>query len=46
MKEGKGGITVSLDGEVDPKERTFDRVLVSVGRRPNPVPGIESTGVR
>jgi dihydrolipoamide dehydrogenase len=46
LKEGKGGITVSLDGEVDPKERTFDRVLVSVGRRPNPVPGIESTGVR
>jgi dihydrolipoamide dehydrogenase len=46
MKEGKGGIIVTLDGEVDPRERTFDRVLVSVGRRPNPVPGIETTGVK
>jgi dihydrolipoamide dehydrogenase len=42
MKDGKGGITVTLEGDVDPKERTFDRVLVSVGRRPNPVPGIET----
>jgi dihydrolipoamide dehydrogenase len=46
MKEGKSGITVTLEGDVDPKERTFDRVLVSVGRRPNPVPGVESTGVK
>jgi dihydrolipoamide dehydrogenase len=46
MKEGKGGLTVTLDGDVDPKERTYDRVLVSVGRRPNPVPGIENTGVQ
>jgi dihydrolipoamide dehydrogenase len=54
MKEGKGGITVTLDpstrDEKDARsgqdERTFDRVLVSVGRRPNPVPGIEHTGVQ
>ena len=46
MKEGKKGITVTLEGDVDPKERTFDRVLVSIGRRPNPVPGVEHTGVK
>jgi dihydrolipoamide dehydrogenase len=46
MKAAKGGITVTLEGEVEPRERTFDRVLVSVGRRPNPVPGVESTGVK
>ncbi|MBA3887130.1 MAG: FAD-dependent oxidoreductase, partial [Acidobacteria bacterium] len=45
MKEGKGGITVSLEGDVEPKERTYDRVLVSIGRRPNAVAGIERTGV-
>jgi dihydrolipoamide dehydrogenase len=27
------------------REQTFDRVLVSVGRKPNPVPGIERTRV-
>jgi dihydrolipoamide dehydrogenase len=52
MKEGKDGITVSLDTSTGAEtarsgqeERTFDRVLVSVGRRPNGVPGIEKTGV-
>jgi dihydrolipoamide dehydrogenase len=29
------GIVASLDGAEAPKEMTFDRVLVSVGRRPN-----------
>ena len=30
-----------------PNERTFDRVLVSIGRRPNSaVPGLEKTGVK
>jgi dihydrolipoamide dehydrogenase len=54
MKEARGGITVTLDpstrGEDGARsgqeERTFDRVLVSVGRRPNSVPGIESTKVK
>jgi dihydrolipoamide dehydrogenase len=54
MKDGKNGVTVTLDpstgsgqgGEVEKKEQTFDRVLVSIGRRPNPVPGIENTKVK
>jgi dihydrolipoamide dehydrogenase len=54
MKEGKNGVTVTFDpstgsgqgGEVEKKEQTFDRVLVSIGRRPNPVPGIENTKVK
>jgi dihydrolipoamide dehydrogenase len=50
MKETKSGIAVSFEGPADAgsekKEQTFDRVLVSIGRRPNPVPGIERTGVK
>ncbi|HJR60176.1 MAG TPA: dihydrolipoyl dehydrogenase [Vicinamibacterales bacterium] len=45
MKEQKTGIAVTFEGALDKKERTFDRVLVSVGRKPNPVPGIEQTRV-
>jgi dihydrolipoamide dehydrogenase len=46
MKEAKDGIAVSFDGE-GAKERTFDRVLVSIGRRPNSaVPGLEKTKVK
>jgi dihydrolipoamide dehydrogenase len=53
MKDGKNGVTVTLDpstgsgqgGEEGKKEQTFDRVLVSIGRRPNPVPGVENTRV-
>src|SRR5690606_14714691 len=45
MKEQKNGIAVTFEGDVEKKERVFDRVLMSVGRRPNPVPGIENTGV-
>ncbi len=44
------GIRVTLDGEGvkdAAKEQVFDRVLVSVGRRPNSkVPGLERTAVR
>jgi dihydrolipoamide dehydrogenase len=44
------GVHVTLDGDGvqdGPKERTFDRVLVSVGRRPNSqVPGLEKTRVK
>jgi dihydrolipoamide dehydrogenase len=43
MKEQKNGITVTFEGDVEKKEQTFDRVLISIGRRPNPVPGIENT---
>jgi dihydrolipoamide dehydrogenase len=51
MKEVKDGIAVVFEGEglpADaPKERTFDRVLVSVGRRPNSaVPGLDRTKVK
>jgi len=50
MKEAADGIVVTLEGrlpEGSPRERTFDRVLVSVGRRPNSaVPGLDRTRVR
>jgi dihydrolipoamide dehydrogenase len=46
MKDGRNGVSVTLEGDVEKKEQTFDRVLVSIGRRPNPVPGIENTGVK
>ena len=50
MNEAKGGIAVSFDGEGlgdGPRERTFDRVLVSIGRRPNSaVPGLDRTRVK
>ena len=45
MKAQKNGIVVNFEGELEKKEQTFDRVLVSIGRRPNPVPGIEKTKV-
>jgi dihydrolipoyl dehydrogenase len=50
MKEAADGIAVTLDGQLPegaPRERRFDRVLVSVGRRPNSaVPGLDRTRVR
>jgi dihydrolipoamide dehydrogenase len=40
-------VRVTLEGNVDPKEQLFDRVLVSVGRRPNSkIPGLEKTHVQ
>src|SRR6476659_9016429 len=49
-KEAKNGIAVTFEGELPEgvaKEQTFDRVLVSVGRRPNSaVPGLEKTRVK
>ena len=46
MTDGKGGIVVTLESEAGKTDQTFDRVLVSIGRRPNPVAGIERTGVK
>lgn len=59
VKPAKDGVTVTFEGELPPggrqdeskegmaNERTFDRVLVSVGRRPNSaVPGLEKTRVK
>ena len=49
MKAGPDSVTVKFEGQgLDgSNERTFDRVLVSVGRRPNgAVPGLDRTGVK
>jgi dihydrolipoamide dehydrogenase len=48
MKEESGGIRVTFDGpEVKERERVFEKVLVSVGRKPNSeIPGLEKTQVQ
>jgi len=50
VKAVKDGVAVTFEGQLPegmPKERTFDRVLVSVGRRPNSaVPGLDKTRVK
>jgi len=47
MKAEADGIRVTFEGKADPKEQRFDRVLVSVGRRPNSkIPGLERTHVQ
>jgi dihydrolipoamide dehydrogenase len=47
VKPEAKGIRVTLEGNVDPKEHVFDRVLVSVGRRPNSnIPGLDRTHVQ
>ena len=50
VKEAKGGVAVTFEGQLPEgmaKEQTFDRVLVSVGRRPNSaVPGLDKTRVK
>jgi dihydrolipoamide dehydrogenase len=48
MKEEGGGIRVTFEGpEIKEREKLFDKVLVSVGRKPNSeVPGLEKTQVQ
>ena len=51
IKNGKDALVVTLEGEgLAPeaaKERTFDRVLVSIGRRPNSaIAGLDKTRVK
>ena len=48
VKEEANGIRVSFDGkDVQERERVFDKVLVSVGRKPNSeIPGLDRTQVR
>lgn len=48
MKEEANGIRVTFDGpEVKEREKVFDKVLVSVGRKPNSeIPGLEKTQVK
>ncbi len=46
MKAAKDAVTVTFEGDVPEKEKTFDRVLISIGRRPNSqVPGLDRTNV-
>jgi dihydrolipoamide dehydrogenase len=41
MKAEEKAIRVTFEGDVDPRQQTFDRVLVAVGRRPNStIPGL------
>src|SRR5579864_1075270 len=48
LKDEGNGIRASFEGpEVKEREKVFDRVLVSVGRKPNSeVPGLEKTNVK
>jgi dihydrolipoamide dehydrogenase len=48
VKEESGGISVTFDGaDVKEREKLFDKVLVSVGRKPNSeIPGLEKTQVK
>src|SRR5690349_22040129 len=48
VEEEQGGIRVTFDGpDVKEREKVFDKVLVSVGRKPNSeIPGLEKTNVK
>src|SRR5437762_11441274 len=48
LKEESNGIRVCFDGkDVKDREKVFDKVLVSVGRKPNSeIPGLDRTQVR
>jgi dihydrolipoamide dehydrogenase len=48
MREESNGIRVTFDGpEVKEREKVFDKVLVSVGRKPNSeIPGLDKTQVQ
>lgn len=48
VKEEASGIRVTFDGaEVKEREKVFDKVLVSVGRKPNSdIPGLDKTKVK
>jgi dihydrolipoamide dehydrogenase len=46
MEEVSGQVRVTLDGDVEESEQTFDRALVAIGRRPNSDDiGLENTSV-
>jgi dihydrolipoamide dehydrogenase len=47
VKPEQKGVRVVFEGNADQKEQVFDRVLVSVGRRPNSkIPGLDKTQVQ
>ncbi len=44
MEEKEGGVEVKLEGDIDPPQQTFDRVLVAIGRKPASADiGLENT---
>jgi dihydrolipoamide dehydrogenase len=46
MAEKEGGVEVKLEGDIDPPQQTFDRVLVAIGRKPGSTDmGLENTKV-
>src|SRR5436190_6757258 len=46
MKPAKDGVTVTFDGEGKSGDQTFDRVLISIGRKPNSaIPGLDKLRV-
>jgi dihydrolipoyl dehydrogenase len=46
MKAAKDGIAVTFEGEAKSGDQTFDRVLVSIGRKPNSaIPGLDKLKV-
>ncbi len=47
MKESGKGIEVEFEGDIEPKKASFEKVLVSVGRKPNSEDlGLENTDVQ
>jgi dihydrolipoamide dehydrogenase len=47
LKDEKNGIRVAFEGDVKEKEQVFERVLMSVGRRPNSeIAGLDKTKVK
>ncbi len=47
LKERKDGVDITLEGEVDKPQQSFDRVLIAVGRKPNTEGiGLETTSVK
>jgi dihydrolipoamide dehydrogenase len=46
LKEQKNKVDITLEGEVDKAQQSFDRVLIAVGRKPNTQDmGLETTNV-
>ncbi|MBW2443775.1 MAG: dihydrolipoyl dehydrogenase [Deltaproteobacteria bacterium] len=46
MAEDDNGVTVTLEGDIDTPQQTYDRVLVAIGRKPAVSNmGLEKTGV-
>lgn len=46
LEETTAGVAVTLEGEVEESQQTFDRVIVAIGRRPNSSDiGLENTDV-